>query len=88
MNIYLCLFAEYREFDTDGGTSMDVIGFLRILAVVDYLHLCIYINTYHNRNDGGLMVSTRVAEKMVPGIMSRRWNANFWLYFNQASLGA
>ena len=103
MNIYLCLFAEYREFDADGGTSMDrevigscwrtgtfgsVIGFLRILAVVDYIHLCICINTYQNRNDGGSMVSTGVAEKMVPGIISRRWNANFWLYFTQASPGA
>ena len=103
MNIYLCLFAEYREFDADGGTSMDhgvigscwrngtfgsVIGFLRISAIVDYLHLCICINTYHNRNDGGSMVSTGVAEKMVPGIMSRRWNANFWLYFTHASPGA
>ena len=62
MNIYLCLFAEYREFDADGGTSMDhgvigscwrngtfgsVIGFLRNSAVVDYLHLCICINAYH-----------------------------------------
>ena len=78
MNIYLCLFAEYREFDADGGTSMDrgviesgwrnrtfgsVIGFLRISAIVDYLHLCICINTYHNRNDGGSMVSTGVAER-------------------------
>ena len=78
MNISLCLFAEYREFDVDGGTSMDcgvigscwrngtfgsVIGFLRISAVVDYLHLCICINTYHNRNDGGSMVSTGVAER-------------------------
>ena len=78
MNIHLCLFAEYREFDADGGTSMDrgviesgwrngtfgsVIGFLRILAVVDYLHLCICINTYHNRNDGGSMISTGVAER-------------------------
>ena len=103
MNIYLCLFAEYREFDADGGTSMDrgvikscwrngtfgsMIGFLRISAVVDYLHICICINTYHNRNDGGSMVSTGVAEKMVPGIISRRWNANFWSYFTQASPGA
>ena len=78
MNIYLCLFAEYREFNADGGTSMDrgvigscwrngtfgsVVGFLRILATVDYLHLCICINTYHNRNDGGSMVSTGVAER-------------------------
>ena len=113
MNIYLCLFAEYREFDADdpecqqefagdadGGTSMDrgvigscwrngtfggVIGFLRISAVVDCLHLCICINTYHNRNDGRSMVSTGVAIKMVPGFISRRWNANFWLYFTQAS---
>ena len=82
MNIYLCLFAEYREFDADGGTSMDrgviesdwrngtfgsVIGFLRISAVVGYLHLCICINTYHNRNDGGSMVSSGVSGKMVPG---------------------
>ena len=79
------MFAEYREFDADGGTSMDrgvigscwrngtfgsVIGFLRILAVVDYLHLCICINTYHNRNNGGLMVSNGVAKKVVLGIRS------------------
>ena len=78
MNIYLCLFAEYREFDADGGTSMDrgviescwrngtfgsVVGFLRILAAVDYLQLCICINTYHNRNDSGSMISTGVAER-------------------------
>ena len=82
MNIYLCMFAKYREFDADGGTSMDhgvigscwrngtfgsVIGFLRISAVVDYLHPCICINTYHNRNDDGSMVSSRVSGKMVPG---------------------
>ena len=66
--------------DAVGGTSMDrgvigscwrngtfggVTGFLRLSAIVDYLHLCICINTYHNRNDGGSMVSSGVSEKMV-----------------------